>query len=651
MQRGRIKTVNVIEQQQRRRRLRCDKKGADQDRVVAVASDDNHHHLKHVASPTSSPLAIVTPAPVARGRRRLADPDDDDQNGKPLTWTLRSHSLDAISAAPTTLHVVTSTSKTTSPTSAIGADAVGTSGAEWTISDAHPRPSVSSSSTRPSSTAAMGTTGLVIAAGCIGATLLVVTVAFGIYVMRTKGLTFSDVFRRKARPRQRIDRTYDIAKPTVHRMPAYAWDERKPPPSYSQSVPLRRPEPVATRFAPAASQSGLLTETSRCTPAASRSGLVTETSSRYTGTPAASQSGLLKPASRPSTPPGFKSPSNTSFLDDSTPPRNSSSRQSNHSREPSSPLSLPLQQQQQSRFSDLSIPPLFIQGQDPPRENCFYRSRESSVNLSRDNSLTRSRSDSVTRSRANSDAHHRSRDSSLTRQTQPTAAADDHPECADTLTSPHLPLPGFYSFMANRPGPASSLSQRPRGLTQSSHHSTFSPSNTTTSSPVDASFGPDPHYHHYPNSYRESTTSTATTTPTTRFRSVDSWVGHQTSRIESSDLRDQPPLHFSFLRQNTGNGGGGGLGMVDEGAAGWGEEAAPPDVPPSYRDGGGGGGGVVNVGSGGGVAGVAGNHRRQNTNHSDATVFRVHPGSEIKIPRGSLVPSEILDANMVHSAL
>ena len=91
--------------------------------------------------------------------------------------------------------------------------------------------------------------------------------------------------------------------------------------------------------------------------------------------------------------------------------------------------------------------------------------------------------------------------------------------------------------------------------------------------------------------------------------------------------------------------------MVDEGAAGWGEEAAPPDVPPSYRDGGGGGGGVVNVGSGGGVAGVAGNHRRQNTNHSDATVFRVHPGSDIKIPRGSLVPSEILDANMVHSAL
>ncbi|KAK8170313.1 hypothetical protein BC567DRAFT_250309, partial [Phyllosticta citribraziliensis] len=337
---GECAANSLTERQLRSHGLRCDRKGADQDRVVAVASDNiYHHHLKHaaLATTTFSSSPLVTLAPDANNRRHhLLAPrlvQDNDGNG-PLTWTLRASSFHAISTAPTTLQVVTSTSTSASPTSAIGADAVRTTGgAEWTISDTSPRPAVSSSSTPSSNNpAAMGTTGLVIAAICIAAALVVVIVAFGVYVMRTKGLSFSDVFRRKARPRHRIDRTYDIAKPTVHRMPAYAWDDRKPP-SYSQSVPLpRRPEPAATR--------------------------TTESASRYT--PAGPQSGLLKPTPRPSTPPGFKSPSNTSFLDDASPPRNSS-RLSHHSRQPSSPTTLPLQRQHShaSIVSDHTAPPLF----------------------------------------------------------------------------------------------------------------------------------------------------------------------------------------------------------------------------------------------------------------------------------------------------
>ncbi|KAK8154350.1 hypothetical protein BKA80DRAFT_283616 [Phyllosticta citrichinensis] len=196
---------------------------------------------------------------------------------------------------------------------------------------------------------------------------------------------------------------------------------------------------------------------------------------------------------------------------------------------------------------------------------------------------------------------------------------------------PNLPVPGFgfQHFMANRAGPLASLS-RARGLTQSSQSTStttmLSPS--LLSSPFDASFELGVGGEH-----RESTASTA------RFRSVDSWVGQQTSRIESTEFRNQP--HFSFQRQHSA-----GLGQVDEGQAGWrGDDETPSDGPVGlYRDGGGGGGGLS-------AAKVAADHRRQNTNHSDATVFRVHPGSEIKIPRGSLVPSEVLDANMVTSAL
>lgn len=120
-----------------------------------------------------------------------------------------------------------------------------------------------------------------------------------------------------------------------------------------------------------------------------------------------------------------------------------------------------------------------------------------------------------------------------------------------------------------------------------------------------------------------------------RFRTVDSWVGNQTGRIPSTQLRVQP----QFLNRQSSSTNG-GLGQVDEDQAGWQPEVAAdnsvptvPSVPSYYKQ-----------------APLPG-HQRQLTGYSDATVFRQHPGTEVQIPRGSLVPSEVLDAHIIPSAL
>ncbi|KAL1628635.1 hypothetical protein SLS56_005744 [Neofusicoccum ribis] len=120
-----------------------------------------------------------------------------------------------------------------------------------------------------------------------------------------------------------------------------------------------------------------------------------------------------------------------------------------------------------------------------------------------------------------------------------------------------------------------------------------------------------------------------------RFRTVDSWVGQQAGRIPSTQFRNQP--HLSYRQSTSTNGG---LGQVDEGQPGWQQEyiannSVPdvPSVPSQYKQ-----------------AGPQ-THQRQPTAYSDATVFRQHPGTEVQIPRGSLVPSEVLDAHMIPSAL
>ncbi|KAF2762565.1 hypothetical protein EJ05DRAFT_6180 [Pseudovirgaria hyperparasitica] len=88
-----------------------------------------------------------------------------------------------------------------------------------------------------------------------------------------------------------------------------------------------------------------------------------------------------------------------------------------------------------------------------------------------------------------------------------------------------------------------------------------------------------------------------------RFKTVESWVNSQSNRVEAQRLQ-----------QN--------LAERQE------ERDRPhvPDVPKQYR---------------------GPTHTRdlsRQTTKSDATVFRHHPGTEVQIPRASLVPSEILDS-------
>lgn len=65
-------------------------------------------------------------------------------------------------------------------------------------------------------------------------------IIWGVYTMRKKGLTFRDLVQMSRRSRGRPDRTYDIAKPAVQRMPAYISDD-------NESMPLPQPPQVSYR--------------------------------------------------------------------------------------------------------------------------------------------------------------------------------------------------------------------------------------------------------------------------------------------------------------------------------------------------------------------------------------------------------------------
>ena len=100
-----------------------------------------------------------------------------------------------------------------------------------------------------------------------------------------------------------------------------------------------------------------------------------------------------------------------------------------------------------------------------------------------------------------------------------------------------------------------------------------------------------------------------------RFRSVSSWVNHQTSRMEGKNNSPQrtPSSGGSSINNNNNN------NSRSSGS----EEI--PDVP------------NVPTGLGGGT------EMRRMDSTSTATVFRHHPGEKIEIGRGSIIPSDVLD--------
>ena len=127
-----------------------------------------------------------------------------------------------------------------------------------------------------------------------------------------------------------------------------------------------------------------------------------------------------------------------------------------------------------------------------------------------------------------------------------------------------------------------------------------------------------------------------------RFRTIDSWVSQQAARVEEQRLREMArPRRGSNLSgedRDTGVGVGVGVGM---GA----EDGVPevPDLPPN----------ASLLGVPGGVPGgrAAARLQRHDSSATEATVFRQHPGTEVRMSVRSLVPSEILNSKIRPSVL
>lgn len=125
---------------------------------------------------------------------------------------------------------------------------------------------------------------------------------------------------------------------------------------------------------------------------------------------------------------------------------------------------------------------------------------------------------------------------------------------------------------------------------------------------------------------RDSFMTTRSSVP--RFRTIDSWVNQQSTRIEEQRLKQQ----FRMTSSTT----------YSEG-----EGDTVPEMP-KVPEGMGGVGGLGVNGKGDASAGVG--HRRHDTVDT-APIFKQHPGTEVRFSTRSTVPSEILDAGRRNVAL
>jgi hypothetical protein len=100
----------------------------------------------------------------------------------------------------------------------------------------------------------------------------------------------------------------------------------------------------------------------------------------------------------------------------------------------------------------------------------------------------------------------------------------------------------------------------------------------------------------------------------TRFRTVESWVGQQANQLEERSFQEylEREIQDKIL------------------------ESTPPLPPKVPRK-----GGPPPQSSSKGMAGA-----RLVAQNSDSPFFRAHPGTEVRLPRSSLIPSEILDGKL-----
>ncbi|OCK81854.1 hypothetical protein K432DRAFT_380911 [Lepidopterella palustris CBS 459.81] len=383
---------------------------------------------------------------------------------------------------------------------------------------------------------------LLIAAGSIGATIIVVMIIFAIYTMRKRGVTLAQTIKRtrKTKPQPQGPPPF---KPRNWTTPAYTWDRNEPFDYRSKDLPITPPHPAMTRSGSNSSQRPLMLQMRN-------------------------QSFPQQPSANRSTSPDD---SNTrSFLFDS-PPRSPplSSHNRNSSNTPSSPV-LP-----------------------------FQASRESA-------------STSNTRSQLSSELQY----------PQPPFKSSG---------TPQPPPPTFRQFLFNRrysnPSPKLSFDQMVSRFSWTNSQAPQTPKNATRASNLNLT-GPLSGTTLARESVATSRSSVA------RFRTVDSWVDQQAQRVEEQRLREQLRVQGSVFISND----------VDE-------EERVPEVPVLPKN-------VMNMRESEGTGAAAGNVTKQKRRETSttltsetATIFRQHPGTEVRMSTRSLVPSEILNSKKRLSVL
>jgi len=159
---------------------------------------------------------------------------------------------------------------------------------------------------------------------------------------------------------------------------------------------------------------------------------------------------------------------------------------------------------------------------------------------------------------------------------------------------------------------------------------------------------------------RFSVASSANSAP--RYRTVESWVGQQAGRFEDQKIEDQLKQQIEEAIQEVNEASGVASNMRTNSPQMMpqprreSEDTVPtlPDMPTQFTL------SAVrpfaesSLPAPFGLPETMREHREEDSKHrtqgSDAPIFRAHPGTEVRIPRGSFIPSEILDGKMAPNA-
>jgi hypothetical protein len=212
--------------------------------------------------------------------------------------------------------------------------------------------------------------------------------------------------------------------------------------------------------------------------------------------------------------------------------------------------------------------------------------------------------------------------------------------------SPLPPPPTFKQFLFNRP----SVSGKPAPGNNMMSRFSWTNSNSPQT-PHDTSRDTNIHTTQQAQG-RDSYITTRSSAP--RFRTIDSWVGQQTNRIEEQRLKDQFRLTASTVTSSSSEEEGGCSEARDRVP----EVPAMPKNVQALRE------SSAQISSQlpdrrpvsptlPGLPGRNVRHKRQQTGSTvdTAPIFRQHPGTELRFSMKSDVPSEILDRGRMDNAL